>query len=195
MAGIAQARGDYLQQQDIEDAKLENEGDHPYHSVEKNAEVKFDAVLKNALQKKNINSESLDWLLITKYAIFIYLVVTCFSCYYRADFLSMTVIALTIFAVELPHFFRRSTFRKLVGLCAVTFVYDFIHLFFMHDSRVDDEADGGMQRGVRTFSYFFAWISFLLRPIICIILWKDSLHFLEFIRKQDPQNTELANII
>jgi len=150
---------------------------------------RFDAIVDVQARKRGIpGSEAVPWANITKYALLIYLVVTCFSCYYRADFMSLTTIALGIYSVELPHFFRRYVFRLLVAFIFITFVYDFIHLFFIHDSREDDEADGGLQSTVRTFSYFFAWISFLLRPIILVIFWKDSLDFMKIIRQQSTED-------
>lgn len=41
---------------------------------------------------------------------------------------------------------------------------------------------------VRRFAYFFAWISFIFRPIVLLVLWKDSLDFRKIIRhKNKPQ--------
>jgi hypothetical protein len=40
---------------------------------------------------------------------------------------------------------------------------------------------------VRRFAYFFAWISFAFRPIVIIIIWKDSLDFRKIIRQKSEQ--------
>jgi hypothetical protein len=37
---------------------------------------------------------------------------------------------------------------------------------------------------VRRFAYFFAWISFAFRPIVILIIWKDSLDFRKIIRQK-----------
>lgn len=121
------------------------------------------------------------------------MVVTCFSCYYRPDFMSLTAIAMGTYAVECPNFFRRWVFRLLVCFIAFTFVFDFIHLIFLHDSREDDEADCEMTKNVRRFSYFFAWISFLIRPVVIVVFWKDSLDFMKIIKNQSSEKQDVLS--
>lgn len=134
----------------------------------------------------------MPWALVTKIVLLIYLVLTCFSGFYRNDFMSLTAISLGIFAVECPSFFRRWIFRLLVAFIFLTFVFDIVHLIFLHDSREDDEADSGIAIGVRRFSYLFAWLSFLFRPVVIAVFWKDSLDYLSIIKCTEPeQNTVL----
>merc|ERR1712166_1633035 len=137
-------------------------------------EESFDAKA-NEVAKKYGYPET-PWLLVTKIILVIYLVLTCFSCYYRPDFMSLT--AMGTFAVECPHFFRRWIFRLLVIFIFITWVFDIFHLFFLHDSREDDEGDCDLSKNVRRFSYFFVWISFFFRPIVILVFWKDSLDFI-----------------
>jgi len=51
----------------------------------------------------------------------------------RPDFLSLVVVTLGFFAMELPNYITRRTFRMLVGLSLVTFLYDLIFLLFVRD--------------------------------------------------------------
>merc|ERR1711924_35290 len=60
----------------------------------------------------------------------------------------------------------------------------------MHSSEEDDEMDGGVLRGVRIFSKIFTWLSLIFRPIVLIVLWKDSLDFMKIIRKQNVNTNE-----
>ena len=41
-----------------------------------------------------------------------------------------------------------------------------------------------MAINVRRFAYFFAWISFAFRPIVILVIWKDSLAFRKIIRQK-----------
>lgn len=41
-----------------------------------------------------------------------------------------------------------------------------------------------MQVNVRRFAYLFVWISFLFRPIVIAVLWKDSREFSKIIRQK-----------
>jgi len=59
----------------------------------------------------------------------------------------------------------------------VTFVYDLVYILFLKDNEATDAEFSDMMSGVRRFAYFFFWISFLLRPVVIIVLWKDSLDF------------------
>ena len=86
--------------------------------------------------------------------------------------MSLTAIAMGIYAVELPQYFRRYMFRLLVAFLFITFIYDIDDLFFIHDSNADAEADGGVQSNVRLFSKLFTYLSLLFRPIVIVVFWK-----------------------
>jgi hypothetical protein len=46
-----------------------------------------------------------------------------------------------------------------------------------------------MQVNVHRFAYIFVWLSFLFRPIVIIILWKDSREFRKIIRSKGGDNS------
>ncbi len=71
----------------------------------------------------------------------------------------------------------------LVLLSFVSFVYDLVFLIFLHSSEADDESDAELAVNVRRFAYFFAWISFALRPVVVLVFWKVSLEFRKHFRK------------
>lgn len=104
--------------------------------------------------------------------------------YYRPDFMSCTAVAIGIYAVMNPHNITRQLFRILVVFLFITFIYDFIFLIFIHNSESEDQADSNLAVNVRRFAYFFAWISFAFRPIVMLIIWKDSLDFRKIIRQK-----------
>ena len=83
----------------------------------------------------------------------------------------------------------------LVLFVCVTFLFDFMHLFVYHDSREDDEADSGNAGSVRLFSYFFVWISFLFRPVVAAVLWKDCLDYMKIIRERNNDQSDVLTAI
>lgn len=83
----------------------------------------------------------------------------------------------------------------LVAFLFITFLFDIDDIFIMHNSEEDDEMDGGVMRGVRTFSKIFTWLSLIFRPVVLIVLWKDSLDFMRIIRKQNVNNNEVQKVM
>jgi hypothetical protein len=72
----------------------------------------------------------------------------------------------------------------------ISFVYDLVYLLFIHNSEAVDAEFGEMQASVRKFAYFFFWISFAFRPVVILVLWKDSLDFRKIIKhKQDTMGS------
>lgn len=133
--------------------------------------------------------EEVPWALATQIVLFIYLVLTTFAMFLRPDFMSITAIALGIYATESPKNVKWSTFRYLVAMVFLSFVYDLAYLLFIHDSEADDELNLGMMNNVRRFAFFFAWISLLFRPVVFMVLWKDSLDWRRIMRDKLMVNT------
>lgn len=99
--------------------------------------------------------------------------------------ISVTVCACALYVMEFPNMVTRKTFRGLVLLILVSWVWDFLYLFFLRASSSDeDEEDGGMEYTVRRFSMLFTWISFFWRVIVILIFWKVSLEFTKLIRQR-----------
>ena len=180
-----------INQQDQEDQLAQDRGDHNMARQEKALEANFDAFVTDYAKKKLNYNKNIPWAEVTKVTLIVYLVVTCFSCYYRPDFMSLTAITMGIYAVECPHFFRRWVFRLLVVFMVLTMVFDFLHLVILHDSGEDDEMDCDLTKNVRRFSYFFAWVSFLMRPIVILVFWKDSLDFMKIIKQRSDENHDV----
>jgi len=186
LSAAVHAREHDLNVQDQEDDNKEKFGDHKFFKQEKALEQKLHNLINKNAQKLGIRShEEVPWATVTKYVLFIYLVITCFSSFMRPDFMNLTAIAIGIYVVELPHAFRRWVFRVLVVFLLICFIYDIDDVIFMHSSEEDDDADGGVQGHVRIFSKLFTWLSLIFRPIVIIVFWKDSLDFMKIIRGQN----------
>jgi len=122
------------------------------------------------------------WAELTKAALLVYFGLTMLSMIARPDFLSLVVITLGMFAMECPTFVSRRAFRMLVGLALLTFVYDIVFLLFVRDVQAEDMEFQGMQVNISRFAYLFVWLSFLFRPIVILLLWKDSRDFRRIVR-------------
>jgi len=99
--------------------------------------------------------------------------------------MSLTVCCIGIYGVQNPDNITRTLLRLLVVFSVISFVYDLIYLFFIHSSMAIDAEFGEMQKGVRKFAYFFLWISFAFRPVVILMLWKDSLDFRKILKQKE----------
>jgi len=77
----------------------------------------------------------------------------------------------------------------LVLMAFVSFLYDLIFLLLIRDVQAEDMEFQGMQVNVHRFAYIFVWLSFLFRPVVIIILWKDSREFRKIIRSKTSSNS------
>ncbi len=128
-----------------------------------------------------------------KYTLLIYFVITSLAMLFRPDFMSMTVVAIGIYAVVNPHSVRREQFRLLVIFVLITFVYDLVFLLFLRSIEDEDEVNSQMAINVRRLAYFFCWISFALRPVVLLVFWKNSLNFTKYYRKHGDLGNTLGS--
>ena len=116
----------------------------------------------------------------------------------RPAFLSLTVCTLAIYVIDNPVAISRQTFRGLVLLLAVSWVYDFFWLFFIDSSASEeDEEDGGNEYKLRRFVRLMSYIHLIFKVIVVLVFWKDSLDFRNIIRgkKSGNEDEEIADIL
>ena len=70
----------------------------------------------------------------------------------------MTVCTLGFYFLSYPESIRRSQFRSLVLLIALSIVQDVLWLLLNRDTE-DDEDDGGLERGVKKFARNASYVS------------------------------------
>lgn len=139
------------------------------------------------LSKRMGHEGETNWKIISKVVLIVYLLFTMLSCYYRPDFMSLTAVCGALFFFEKPQHVRRKEFLLFVCFLASTFVFDALHLFVLHDSRADDEQDSDMTKSVRQFSYLFVWISFIFRPIVVIVMFRNYQSFMKLVKGKDEE--------
>lgn len=101
----------------------------------------------------------------------------------RNCFLSLTVAAVAIYVLNNPAAVSRQTFRGLVLMIALSWVYDFISLFVIEPSASEeDEEDGGNEYKLRRFVRLISYITLIFKVILVLVFWKDSLDFRNIIK-------------
>ena len=81
---------------------------------------------------------------------------------HRKDFVTMTVCTLGFYFLTYPENVRRSQFRLLVLLIALSIGQD-VFWFMLNRDVEDDDDDGGVERSVKTFSRKLSYVSFAWR--------------------------------
>lgn len=174
--------------------KEENEGDTgsiAFHRFEVDLEKKFNDKITPIVNKLDYRDYlEVPWADWTKNVLVVYFILTALSMITRPDFLSMLVISLGYFSLELPNYISRRTFRILVLVALVSFLYDLVFLLFIRNVQAEDMEFQGMQVNVHRFAYIFVWLSFLFRPIVILILWKDSREFRRIIRSKGVPSSQ-----
>jgi hypothetical protein len=104
--------------------------------------------------------------------------------FYRADFVTLTAVALSLYYLDKPENCRRVYFRYLVLLIFVSLFYDFLFLFWLNEY---GEHDGSGESSLRRFSIVMSWISFCWRVPLSLVFWKDSLDFVSIVKGKDTK--------
>lgn len=131
----------------------------------------------------NIDSKQIPWLTVTKYVVYVFLVLILLQMLKRNCFLSLTVACLALYVLDNPSAVTRQTFRGLVALIALSWVYDFLQLFIIDSSASEeDEEDGGNEYKLRRFVRLIAYISLCYKVIVVLVFWKDSRDFRKIIK-------------
>ena len=139
--------------------------------------------------------EQIPWLLLTEVVVWIFLVLTLLVMIKKPAYLSLTVIALAIYVLHNTRHIGRSTFRGLVALLALSWVYDAIWLLIIEPGAADEDLeDGGNEWKLRRFVKLMSYITLFFKVIVVLVFWKDSLDFRNIVRKRAGQQEEGENI-
>ena len=172
---------DIINQNGAQNDAEEDQPDHRYYEQEKQMAKKFDAAVDQI--RKQYRIETIPWLEVTKTVVWIFLILTMIQMLKRPVFLSLTVAAIALYVLEYPQTIQRNTFRGLVALLAISWVYDFITLFLIESSASEeDEEDGGNEYKLRRFTRLFSYISLIFKVIVVLVFWKDSMDFRSIIQ-------------
>lgn len=136
-------------------------------------------VAVNKFASRTLGVNEIPWYVITVYCAYLNVVVTCLSCFIRADFISLTVACVAINMVLHPEHAERNYFRYLVLGLVISLVFDVFWLFIKsgeYHTAIGAE-DGGTETKVKRFSLYMSYFNFFFRIFMTLIFWKDSLDF------------------
>lgn len=139
------------------------------------------AQFENSLQgvSEKYGYRSIPWLDLTKFFLAIELILIALSGYYRADFLTLSAVAVAWFYILRPEKVRLAQFRSIVMLIVLSLVYDIIWFCFISS---DDDEYGTQLRTARHISMISSYVSFFWKIPLVIILFKDSTDFVRIIK-------------
>lgn len=86
--------------------------------------------------------------------------------YTKADFVTLTSCTLAMYAVQNTENLKRKFMRMIVGLFALSLVYDLLYTMLV-DLKSAAEMNGGQDDGVKRFSEMIGYISFIFRVSFC----------------------------
>ena len=120
----------------------------------------------------------------------IQMILSMLSQYARKDFLVITGCCIGFYFMEYPETVRRRQFRAIVGLFAISLIYDV--LWYLLNQDQEDDESGGVERQIKDFSLKVSYISFAFRIPLMLVLHKASLDFLNIVKGKkvtDEENT------
>ena len=127
----------------------------------------FDNISQNIATKLGFNY--VPWFTLTKIVLGIYTSLTCFVLFFRPDFLNLTICTTAIYMMMNTDKIRKWTFRLLVLGIFISLLYD-LFWFMLQDYASERASDGGLEKGIRSFSLTMSYLSFFFRVIISFTL-------------------------
>jgi hypothetical protein len=161
----------------LEQAMIAN--DEKYKAQEMKLVKSFDNFSNNIAHK--LGFSYVPWFTFTKIVLAIYTINTCFVCFYKPDFVNLTICTSAIYMLHNTDKIRRWTFRVLVLGILLSELYDLF--WFMVQDVNADISDGGIEKAVKNFSLIMSYFSFFFRLIVALVFWKDSLDFVRIIKQ------------
>jgi|688.fasta_scaffold250556_2 hypothetical protein len=98
--------------------------------------------------------------------VYIQIVLTVMTSFYKPDFLTQTAMALALFYFTFPDYTRRSSFRELNLVIVTSIVFDLIWIIFITDYHQNTEGQDKSEASIRRFSLNCCYGSLIWRVSI-----------------------------
>jgi len=134
---------------------------------EKGQEQQLDALAKSLSRQAGYSI--VPWGGLFKFLLAGQCVLSCLSCYYKPDFLTLTAVCICTFYVNVPEYCTRARFRSIVGLVFLSILYDVIWIMFLTRYAEESDGEGNSEVRVKKFSLNITYIS---------LVWRVSHHYL-----------------
>ena len=117
------------------------------------------------------------------------LFITVLVCFYKADFVNLTVCCMALYQLEMikfePIVLKNAPkpesykyWRMCVGFALLSVVYDILWLLMKSSEYSEKDAgDAGVEKSIRSFSLFWTYISMFAKLVMSLVYWKTSLNF------------------
>lgn len=142
----------------------------------KDQELKWEKELDNVSTNIAIKLgfSHVPWFTLTKIVIAIQTLLTICVLFFRTDFLNLTVCTAGIFMLNNTDKIQKWTFRALVFGIFLSLVYD-LAWFYLQDLSNDNQ-DGGVEHGIRSFSLSLSYLSFFFRVSLLRLSLIELIH-------------------
>ena len=155
----------------------------------------FDKIANDLAGRFN-GGQEIPWLQLTEAIIWVFFLTTILNMIKRPAFISLTVCVLAFYVLHNTDKITRKTFRGFVLLIFASVLYDAVSIFlFEPSSASEDEEDGGQMWKIRRFTALMTMINLLLKIIVGLIFWKDSLDFRKIVKNKDFNEDDELNVI
>ncbi len=168
---------------DAKEFEAEKKGDHPFYKFELQAGNSLFKGIDKQLKAYNKETE-VNWFDVTRVCVLVYFFLTMIAMFSRPEFLSMAILGLAIYTLELTRKATLRLYRLILLLSVISFIYDGLFLFVLHNKQAEDQETQNMSRDVSNVAYIAVWISFVLRPVIILVFWRGTLNFRKDIRQK-----------
>ena len=111
----------------------------------------------------------------------IFLVITLFIHFYKADFVNLTVCTVAIYLLSNAKDAQPKHFRYLVAGTALSFVYDLLWMILRGQGMMSDDEEGNVEASIRSFSFTMVWIGLVCKVIMLFVYWMASLKYEDII--------------
>lgn len=101
----------------------------------------------------------------------------CFVCFYKADFLNLTIGVVGLYLLLDPQTIKFSYLRLLIFSLPLSMVYDVVWLVQKTREYWIESEEGGIAQVILAFVYFLIFYKILL----IIVMWRASINFKKFI--------------
>ena len=124
------------------------------------------------------NFRPVKWAKMTFVMTLIFLVSTMLVHFYKADFVNLTVVTVSIFLLHNADKLSAGWFRLLVAGIILSIGYD-ITWFVLRswEMEADEDGDGGVEKTIRRFSLIMAIISLILKVVMSVVFWMASIKY------------------
>ena len=189
-----------LGKEEKEDLDEQQRGDNQYHFEEKQVEEYVDAQAQRIAN--NMGYRQVPWTGVIYCGLVLQMMLSMLSQYARKDFIVMTACCLGFYFMEFPQTVRRRMFRGMVGLLAMSLIYDVVWYLINRD--LEEDESGGVERQIKDFSLKVSYVSFafrvstniskadwkLLQIPLMLVLHKASLDFLTIVKGKNTNDKE-----